>query len=379
MRERIVSEVAERELRNLRIERSDRKVIDVAAIPLPDGGRLYKYTDVTDSINMERALRERNEALMAADRLKSEFIANVSYEFRTPLNAIIGYAELLSRQYFGTLNEKQQEYSHGILDAAQALLLLISDVIDVAAIEAGYIKLDLKPIDVKDMLEASERLFQQRARMRSVALSLDTASELGEIVGDQQRLKQALSNLLSNALSAAPYGGTVTLRAKRQPLQLALAVEVSSGPTGEGSAIREQQHAGRDRRLRRIGPRRHQRPRHRAGAHAGGAAWRPGRDRDRPRLPPRRLHPAARPDGTRGGGELGRASPTLIVMARLGLAIHEFRWATPDVACKLVDPKAKPSGCRHSSAGPATKTTTVRDNPSCRVPRRCGAGCRRWW
>jgi len=103
VRERIVSEVAERELRNLRIERSDRKVIDVAAIPLPDGGRLYKYTDVTDSINMERALRERNEALMAADRLKSEFIANVSYEFRTPLNAIIGYAELLSRQYFGTL------------------------------------------------------------------------------------------------------------------------------------------------------------------------------------------------------------------------------------------------------------------------------------
>ena len=78
VRERIVSEVAERELRNLRIERSDRKVIDVAAIPLPDGGRLYKYTDVTDSINMERALRERNEALMAADRLKSEFIANVS-------------------------------------------------------------------------------------------------------------------------------------------------------------------------------------------------------------------------------------------------------------------------------------------------------------
>ncbi|HEX6121364.1 MAG TPA: PAS-domain containing protein, partial [Dongiaceae bacterium] len=237
IRERIVSEVAERELRNVRIERSDKKVIDVAAIPLPDGGRLFKYTDVTDSINMERALRERNEALMAADRLKSEFIANVSYEFRTPLNAIIGYAELLSRQYFGTLNDKQQEYSHGILDAAQALLLLISDVIDVAAIEAGYIKLDLKPIDVKDMLEASERLFQQRARMRSVALTLDSAGELGEIVGDQQRLKQALSNLLSNALSAAPYGGTVTLRAKRQPLQLALAVEVSSGPAGEGGAV----------------------------------------------------------------------------------------------------------------------------------------------
>ena len=237
LRERIISEVADRELRNLRIERSDKRVIDVAAIPLPDGGRLFKYTDVTDSINMERALRERNEALMAADRLKSEFIANVSYEFRTPLNAIIGYAELLSRQYFGTLNEKQQEYSAGILDAAQALLLLISDVIDVAAIEAGYIKLDLKPVDVKEMLDASERLFQQRARMRSVALSLDCNGELGEIVGDQQRLKQALSNLLSNALSAAPYGGAVTLRAKRQPMQLAIAVEVNSAPSTESGPL----------------------------------------------------------------------------------------------------------------------------------------------
>ena len=233
LRERIISEVADRELRNLRIERSDKRVIDVAAIPLPDGGRLFKYTDVTDSINMERALRERNEALMAADRLKSEFIANVSYEFRTPLNAIIGYGELLSRQYFGALNEKQQEYSAGILDAAQALLLLISDVIDVAAIEAGYIKLDLKPVDVREMLDASERLFQQRARMRSVALSLDCNGELGQIVGDQQRLKQALSNLLSNALSAAPYGGAVTLRAKRQPMQLAIAVEVNSAPSSE--------------------------------------------------------------------------------------------------------------------------------------------------
>ena len=109
VRERIVSEVAERELRNLRIERSDRKVIDVAAIPLPDGGRLYKYTDVTDSINMERALRERNEALMAADRLKSEFIANVSYEFRTPLTSLRMAIHLCAEGVVGPITEKQAD------------------------------------------------------------------------------------------------------------------------------------------------------------------------------------------------------------------------------------------------------------------------------
>jgi PAS domain-containing protein len=137
IRQRIVSDAVERTPRSLRLERKDGTIIDIAGIPLPDGGKLFKYADVTDSINMERALRDRNEALIAADRLKSEFIANVSYEFRTPLNVIIGYAELLIRQYFGALNQRQAEYAASILDAAQGLLLMVGDVIDVAAIEAG--------------------------------------------------------------------------------------------------------------------------------------------------------------------------------------------------------------------------------------------------
>ncbi|MES1151529.1 MAG: PAS-domain containing protein, partial [Dongia sp.] len=125
VRRRIVSDVVERTPRSLRLERKDGTIVDIAGIPLPDGGKLFKYADVTDSINMERALRDRNEALIAADRLKSEFIANVSYEFRTPLNVIIGYAELLVRQYFGALNQRQAEYAASILDAAQGLLLMV--------------------------------------------------------------------------------------------------------------------------------------------------------------------------------------------------------------------------------------------------------------
>ncbi len=115
-----------------RLERHDGSVLDVNAVPLPDGNVLLSYLDVTDSIRVERALREKNDALETAGHLKSEFIANVSYELRTPLNAIIGFAEILTNQYFGELNDRQIEYSRGILDSSQRLLSLINDILDLA-------------------------------------------------------------------------------------------------------------------------------------------------------------------------------------------------------------------------------------------------------
>ena len=234
MRQRIIGAIADRDLRNLRIERNDSRIIDIASIPLPDGGKLYKYTDVTDSINMERALMERNEALVAADRLKSEFIANVSYEFRTPLNVIIGYAELLARQYFGSLNPRQLDYSNSILDAAQGLLLLISDVIDVAAIEAGYIRLERREIDVLALVDSIQRLFQQRVRSRDLELRIECEMEIGTVFADEQRLKQALSNLISNAIAVAPFGTAVVVAAQRDAVNLYLSVALSGLTDGVG-------------------------------------------------------------------------------------------------------------------------------------------------
>src|SRR6185369_2689910 len=234
IRQRIVSDAVERIPRSLRLERKDGTIIDIAGIPLPDGGKLFKYADVTDSINMERALRDRNEALIAADRLKSEFIANVSYEFRTPLNVIIGYAELLARQYFGTLNPRQLDYSNSILDAAQGLLLLISDVIDVAAIEAGYIRLERREIDILALIDSIQRLFQQRVRSRDLEFRLDCALDIGTVFADEQRLKQALSNLISNAIAVAPHGASVVVAARRDTENLYLSVSLSDLADGVG-------------------------------------------------------------------------------------------------------------------------------------------------
>ena len=120
-----------------RLERATSRSSTGPRCPLPDGASLFTFLDVTDSIRVERALRERTEALETTDRLKSEFLANISYELRTPLNAIVGFAEILENKFFGELNERQLEYSRAIVESSQRLLTLINDILDLATIEAG--------------------------------------------------------------------------------------------------------------------------------------------------------------------------------------------------------------------------------------------------
>src|SRR3546814_749967 len=161
---------------------------------------------VTDTLRVERALIERNEALETADRLKSEFIANISYELRTPLNAIIGFAEVLENQFFGKLNERQVEYSHAIVQASQQLIALINDILDLASIEAGYLQLELQPTNVNSLLESIFTLGRERAHSRSIDLRLECDANAGELMADGRRLRQALFNLLSNPLQLPKHG-----------------------------------------------------------------------------------------------------------------------------------------------------------------------------
>ncbi|MEQ8355655.1 MAG: PAS-domain containing protein [Kiloniellaceae bacterium] len=213
--ERIVARTTDPDAHNGRIERSDGSAIDWAQVPLPDGGVLFSYVDVTDTLRVERALIERNEALETADRLKSEFIANISYELRTPLNAIIGFAEVLENQFFGELNERQLEYSHAIVQSSQQLIALINDILDLASIEAGYLQLDLQPTDVHVLLDSIFTLGRERAHSRSIELRLDCGEDAGELLADGRRLRQAMFNLLSNALKFTKEGGVVTIAARR--------------------------------------------------------------------------------------------------------------------------------------------------------------------
>jgi signal transduction histidine kinase len=196
-----------------RLDRRDGSVLQLATVPLPDGNMLLTCLDVTDTARVERALRERNEALETADRLKSEFIANVSYELRTPLNAIIGFAEILTNQYFGALTQRQLDYSRGILESSHRLMALINDILDLATIEAGYMVLESGRVEVPELLDAVATLTRERARSQDLALAIECPPDIGAIEADERRLKQALFNLVSNALKFTLAGGAVRVEA----------------------------------------------------------------------------------------------------------------------------------------------------------------------
>lgn len=224
LREKIIAGTCERAPKRGRFDRQDGTTVDFASLPLPDGGILWRYVDVTDSTRVERALRERNEALEAADQLMSEFVAHVSYEFRTPLNTIIGFSQILEQAYFGELTEQQASYVDGILDSSQVLLSLINDILDLAVIEAGQLEIRPEEVAVRDLLDDVRRLVQQKANEKNLILVTDAEANLPPIHADKQRLKQALFKLLSNAINFSTPGNKISLSAYKDKEALVLCV-----------------------------------------------------------------------------------------------------------------------------------------------------------
>ena len=198
--ESVTSISYQREAISGQMVRPDSSVIDFALTPLPDGGTLVTFADVTVSKSYERALIERNEALEAADNLKSQFISHVSYELRTPLTNIIGFSEMLAGPYSGSLNVKQREYIGDIRESSQTLLSIIDDILDLATIDAGGMELKSKPAKIRPIIEAALMGVKERAGRARLTLEIATSDDVDEIIADEDRLRQILYNLLSNAV-----------------------------------------------------------------------------------------------------------------------------------------------------------------------------------
>ncbi|MCC7305350.1 MAG: PAS-domain containing protein [Alphaproteobacteria bacterium] len=223
-REELVAKGLDRLMHEGRLSRSDGALIDFTTVPLPDGGVLITYTDVTDTVRVENALRERNAALEAAEQLKLDFLANVSYQLRTPLNAIMGFTEILGQEYFGPLNERQKEYTRDMKDASERLLNLINDILDLSTLEAGYMKLEREDVDVGKMLSDVYELVTGWARKERVEITLEAEKGIGTIAADGRRLQQAIINLIRNSITFTPPGGRITLSGTRSKEGITIAV-----------------------------------------------------------------------------------------------------------------------------------------------------------
>ncbi len=197
------------------IERPDGSVLRHAAVPLPDGAMLHTYLDVSDSTRMERALRERAEALEEAGNLKSEFVGNMSYELRTPLSSIIGFAEILANEYHGDLNDHQRKSVEDILASAGHLMALIDDILDLATIDAGYMDLEIAEVDIAASLDAAVKLFAPRARRSNISVVRECDGAVGTFMADERRIKQILYDLLSNAAVSSASDSEVRVGARR--------------------------------------------------------------------------------------------------------------------------------------------------------------------
>jgi len=213
----------------LRLERKDGSVLDCMTMPLPDGATMLTFQDISDTENVERALRERNEALETADQMKIDFVHHVSYELRSPLTTIIGFAHFLSDPVTGPLTPKQEEYLGYITASTNALLAIINNILDLATIDAGAMSLNLGSVDIHKTIEAAAEGIQDRLATDRIELKVDVDPSIGSFVGDERRVVQVLYNLLANAVGFSPQGAAVGLSARRTEHSVVFAV-TDSGP-----------------------------------------------------------------------------------------------------------------------------------------------------
>jgi signal transduction histidine kinase len=197
-----------------RLTASDR-ILQYSSVPLPDGNTLLTFSDISDPAKMERALRDRTEALEAADRLKNAFLSNVSYEVRTPLTSILGFAETLDLGLVGELSPKQREYVLDIKRSSEELKAIIDAIIDLSAIDAGAMELKLARLDVAEVLQAVAEKLSPTMTRRDQTLSIELAEDSLAFVGDAMRVEQIVSNLLSNAIGFSARGSQVRMGARR--------------------------------------------------------------------------------------------------------------------------------------------------------------------
>ena len=240
------------------VKLADGRTLDFASVPLPDGNGLITVLDITASRQAEEALRERNRALEEADAVTTRFLANMSYEFRTPLTSIGGFAELLTSGVAGELSPQAKDYAQAIAQSVSKLTEQVENVLDLSQSEAGLMPLTKQKIALLPFV--TEIVRKREDAITGGGLTLDLRSDPDKSVSaDPQQLRRAIAHLLDNAIRATPSGGkiTVEIRQKKDVTRISIA-DTGSGmshhdmaralegirPTADGRGIERRQGLG---------------------------------------------------------------------------------------------------------------------------------------
>ena len=213
IREMVRQTTNERQSANGRISMTDGRHFQFAAVPLPDGNALFTMVDMTDSTRIEAALRERATALEEADRVKTDFVANMSYELRTPLTSIGGFAELLGGNYAGELTPKARDYVSAILESVERLSKLINDVLDLTTGDTRGVTLEKERVDIAGLCRAAVETARPRAAEKTQKLDVEVSASAGHVFGDARRLHESLEHVLQNAIAYTDRKGRISLSA----------------------------------------------------------------------------------------------------------------------------------------------------------------------
>ncbi len=213
IREMVRHTTNERQPASGHISLTDGRHFEFAAVPLPDGNALFTMVDVTDSTRIQDALRERATALEQADRVKTDFVANVSYELRTPLTSIGGFAEMLAGGYAGKLAPAAADYVDAILEAVSRLSKLIDDVLALTQGDATATALERERIDIGGLCRMAVEAVQSRAAEKDQKIEVDIAPSTGFAFGDVRHLRELIEHVLDNATAYTDKKGRIRLEA----------------------------------------------------------------------------------------------------------------------------------------------------------------------
>jgi len=234
IREMVRQTTNERQSSSGRISMTDGRHFQFAAVPLPDGNALFTMVDVTDSTRIEAALRERATALEETDRVKTDFVANMSYELRTPLTSIGGFGELLGGGYAGELTPKARDYVSAILESVERLSKLINDVLDLTTGDTRGVALEKERVDIAGLCRAAVETAKPKAAEKAQKLEVEISPSAGHVFGDARRLRESVEHVLQNAIAYTDRKGRISLTADGDKKQAVIQVR------DNGSGIEEE-------------------------------------------------------------------------------------------------------------------------------------------